>query len=303
MGVVGIAGEVKNNVVCTTNCPHWSPTDGKALAQEYGMLDFQLINDFVAAGHGLLQLQEKDYTRLNRCSPEEGGVKVVLGPGTGHGQGFLVKSRFAPCYEVYPAEGGHCEFSPRTDQDMRLVNFAYDYLENSKNVENMRASGKASRISHERLGAGPAVPLIYEFLKNEYLDLPRIFESGENAKTPEEIDCHDVISNAMEKKDPLCMKVVEKFSEIFAVEAGDAALKYLPYGGVYLIGGVTMAIRDYILHDKAWINTFYAKGRLESTMRRIPVMVLDPSTELGILGAEEVAYRLSGSYERPSTSK
>lgn len=57
-----------------------------------------------------------------------------------------------------------------------------------------------------------------------------------------------------------------------------------------------MAMRDYIMHDKTWINTFYAKGRLSSTMRRFPVMVLDPSTELGILGAEEVAYRLAGSF-------
>ena len=44
------------------------------------------------------------------------------------------------------------------------------------------------------------------------------------------------------------------------------------------------------------MDNFYAKGRLEGTMRRFPVMVLNPETELGILGAEEVAYRLMGSY-------
>ena len=47
---MGIAGEVKNNVVCTTNIPHWKPTDGRAVAQEFGMDQFNLINDFVAAG-------------------------------------------------------------------------------------------------------------------------------------------------------------------------------------------------------------------------------------------------------------
>ena len=92
------------------------------------------------------------------------------------------------------------------------------------------------------------------------------------------------------------MKVVDKFSEIFAVQAGDTALKYLPYGGVYLVGGVTMGIRDKLLQDKAWIQTFYNKGRLSGVMHRFPVMVLNPETELGILGAEEVAYRLSGCY-------
>lgn len=58
IGVIGIAGEVKNNVVCTTNIPHWKPTDGRAIAQEFAMDSFELVNDFVAAGHGLLQLKE-----------------------------------------------------------------------------------------------------------------------------------------------------------------------------------------------------------------------------------------------------
>ena len=73
---------------------------------------------------------------------EEGGVKVVLGPGTGHGQGFLVKSKFSPCYEVFPAEGGHVEFTPRDEVDMRLLKFGYDFIENSNNVENLRGKAK-----------------------------------------------------------------------------------------------------------------------------------------------------------------
>lgn len=50
VGCIGIAGEVKNNVVSTTNIPHWCRTDGKAIAQEFGMESFELVNDFVAAG-------------------------------------------------------------------------------------------------------------------------------------------------------------------------------------------------------------------------------------------------------------
>ena len=245
---------------------------------------------------GLLQLKEMDYDYVNSAPVEEGGVKVVMGPGTGHGQGFLVKSSFAPCYEVFPAEGGHVEFSPRNTEDMELMTHAYDFIANSENVENLRAKGACTRISHERLGAGPAIPLIYDFLKKQHTDLPRILETGDGAKDPSQINSFDVINAAMEKQDPLCMKVVKKFGEIFAVQAGDTALKYMPYGGIYLVGGVTMGIRDYILHDKDWINTFYSKGRLTDTMRRFPVKILHPETELGIMGAEEVAYRLSGCY-------
>ena len=245
----------------------------------------------------MLQLQDKDYDHLNRSPIDPDGVKVVLGPGTGHGQGFLVKSKFSPCYEVFPSEGGHVEFSPRTNLDMKLVDHAYNFIENSDNVENKRAKAKLDRVSHERLGAGPAIPLIYDFMKQENPDLPRVLETGEGKKSPDEITSYDVISTANEKNDPLCKKVVEKFGEIFAVQAGDTALKFLPYGGIYLIGGVTMGIREHILQDKSWINHFYEKGRLEGVMRRFPVMILQPECELGILGAEEVAYRLAGSYQ------
>ena len=280
--------------------PHWGPTDGNALAQQFGMDKFELINDFAAAGHGLIQLQEKDYTRINCAPVEKDGVKLVLGPGTGHGQAFLCKSKFSPCYEAYPSEGGHVEFTPRDDLDIKLVHFAYNYIENSDNVENLRGKGKIDRISHQQLGAGPAITLLYEFFKQENPEMERVLETGPNAKTTNEIDCHDVINAAMQQNDPLCMKVVQKFSEIFAVQAGDTALKFLPYGGVYLVGGVTNGIRDYILHNHAWIDNFYRKGRLESTVRRMPVMLVNPETELGILGAEEVAYRLVGSYEVPT---
>ena len=71
----------------------------------------------------------------------------------------------------------------------------------------------------------------------------------------------------MKEGDPLCMRVVKKFTEIFAVEAGDFALKTLPYGGVYLVGGVTMGLADYIKNESVWMDTFLEKGRLEEKMR------------------------------------
>ena len=51
---------------------------------------------------------------------------------------------------------------------------------------------------------------------------------------------------AFEHNDPICIKTVEKFTEIFAVETANLALKTLPLGGVYLIGGVTSGISEYL---------------------------------------------------------
>jgi glucokinase len=64
------------------------------------------------------------------------------------------------------------------------------------------------------------------------------------------------------------MKVVEKFTENFGTEAGNLALKTLPYGGVYLIGGVTNGIKDYLKENDKFMNSFNDKGRLLSYMKQ-----------------------------------
>jgi glucokinase len=71
---------------------------------------------------------------------------------------------------------------------------------------------------------------------------------------------------AINKKDPLCLKVVEKFTENYGTEAGNISLKTLPYGGVYLIGGVTAGIQNYLLENDKFMEAFRNKGRLEGFM-------------------------------------
>lgn len=119
-GVVGIAGEVENNTVRTTNCPDWPIADGAAIAANQGMKTFTFINDFAANGYGLCQIGEKDVQKVNQEVPKPDGVKVVMGPGTGLGEGYLCKSMFSKYYEVYSSEGGHTDFSVTSEEDWQL---------------------------------------------------------------------------------------------------------------------------------------------------------------------------------------
>ena len=96
---------------------------------------------------------------------KERSVKVVIGPGTGLGQGLLVKTEAGSLYEPFPTEGGHVDFTVQTQEDWDLVQFGRKFIETSNNVENRRAKAKVGRMSIERLGAGPAVPLYYAFAK------------------------------------------------------------------------------------------------------------------------------------------
>jgi glucokinase len=88
---MGVAGPVDNNTVEFTNVLHWSVVDGTAISQSLNIKHFTLINDFTAAGYGVLTLKEKDYLRMTDVQAQEGAVKVVMGPGTGLGEGILVK--------------------------------------------------------------------------------------------------------------------------------------------------------------------------------------------------------------------
>lgn len=117
-----------------------------------------------------------DYFKMTDNISQQDGVKLVIGPGTGLGQGFLCKSEYAPFYEVYPCEGGHSEYSVRSQEDYDLLEFAVSFIETSDNIENQRAKSKVNRISIERLCAGPAVPLIYDFMRTKYPDLERTLE-------------------------------------------------------------------------------------------------------------------------------
>ena len=102
------------------------------------------------------------------------------------------------------------------------------------------------------------MPLIYEFLKTQFPDLPRVLEQDKKA---DELTSGDIIAAGMIRNDELCMKVIKKFSEIFAVEVGNVALKWLPYGGIYLVGGVATGIKDYLEQDHSFMHTVYQKGR------------------------------------------
>lgn len=88
--------------------------------------------------------------------------------------------------------------------------------------------------------------MLYKFYSERYPDLPKVLEDDEG-KEFNDIKAKDIIEMGIQKNDALCMKVVKKFTEIVAVEAANLSLKTLPFGGLYLIGGVTEGIKSYIL--------------------------------------------------------
>lgn len=293
--MVGMAGPVINNTIdVTVNVKKWGRTDGNQIAKDLGFKKFIFINDFTAAGYGISRIRPKDCETLGRSGKnpvQEGAnsVKLVIGPGTGLGQGILYKKEADGFYEPVASEGGHVDFPVISEEDWLLCEFARKFIPNSNNMENLRAKGPVGRISTERLCAGPAIPLIYSFMKSKYKEYDSPLEKE---KKFDDITATDIIKYGNNNKDPLCMKTIEKFTSIFGAETGNMSLKVLPYGGVYLIGGVTKGIKSYLLSTDTFMKAFANKGRLQDHMEKnFRVYLVDPEIEVGLLGAEEKARR------------
>jgi glucokinase len=222
----------------------------------------------------------------------------LIGPGTGLGEAILNKGEFAPCYEVIPCEGGHADFPTPTQEDFNLSVFAKNYIETSNNVENQKR--RTDHVSVERVCSSPGIPLIYEFMKIKFPDLKRILEETgylSEPLLPDHITSEHIMEAALIKKDTLCLKVIKKFTEIFAAEVGNFALKTLPFGGIYLTGEVTKGIWKFFVANNFFEETFCKKGRHSEMMTRFPLIIVNPKNDLSILGAQERAFRMMGSFK------
>ena len=76
---------------------------------------------------------------------------------------------------------------------------------------------------------------------------------------------------------------------IYGAEAGNVALKFMTYGGLYIGGGIAPKIIAK-LRDGTFMRAYLAKGRMQRIVEAMPVhVVMNPNTAL--LGAARCAVR------------
>jgi glucokinase len=276
-----IAGPVVNNTCKLTNLG-WTLTADR-LSDQLTIPKVSLINDFAAVGYGVLGLQASDLHTLQAGTPEEHAPIAVIGAGTGLGQGFLI--HMAGAYQVFSSEGGHADYAPRTELEFQLSR----YLLEQFNIE---------RISAERIVSGQGIVWIYRFLRDrghatESPDIAEVMRAWESqlGRSEKTVDPAAAISQAaLGKRDTLSEKTMQLFIESYGAEAGNLALKLLPYGGLYIAGGIA-AKNLSLMQEGSFLQAFTLKGRMRSLMERVPVhVVLNP--QVGLMGAALCAARL-----------
>ena len=210
------------------------------------------------------------------------------GAGTGLGYGYLIRTLNSKYYYVFASEGGHQDFSPHNEKEWRYFTFLKNYH-------------KVDHISVERACAGPAIPLIFLFHAEVEKMESQIFLTREEMEklTPE-----DVIKYGLSKQCRICEATLGFFVEIYGSAAGNMSLLLLPTGGIYLLGGVSVALAEYIMQSSTFrvkylfISTIYLKqkrfkhkGRLEPLLGSIPLYLVKNSL-IGVKGAEVIYFMI-----------
>jgi glucokinase len=174
---------------------------------------------------------------------------------------------------VLPTEGGHTDFAPNSAREDGLLAYLRERF--------------GGHVSNERILAGAGFGNLYDFLRSTGYAPP---DPGIEAEMSGG-DRNAVISrHGLEGRDPLCTEAMRLFVRIYGSEAGNLALKCLPYGGIYIGGGIGPKISE-ALQAGEFMRGFLDKGRMTHAIRHIPLR-LSMNPEAPLLGAAHMGARL-----------
>jgi len=82
------------------------------------------------------------------------------------------------------------------------------------------------------------------------------------------------------KECEVCANTLGLWARLYGEEAGNLALKLMATGGVWVGGGIAPKILP-VLEGGAFLDGFFAKGRMRAVMESMPVhVILDEGTAL-----------------------
>lgn len=252
---MAIAGPVGGEVIRFTNNP-WIIRPA-LVKEKLGVETYCIVNDFEAVAHAVARVGQDQFIHLT--GPDKPlaptGRLSVLGPGTGLGVAHLYREPDGT-YRVSATEGGHIDFAPVDQIDDAIL---------------ARLRKRHTRVSVERVVAGPAISDIYQTLA-----------AMEGRPVTDEDDIA-IWTRGQDGSDSLAAAAVDRFCMSLGSVAGDIALAQGGFGGVVIAGGLGYRIRDTLLKS-GFAERFKAKGRFQELMASIPVKLIT-HPQPGLFGA------------------
>ena len=244
----GVAGVIVDDRACSSNLP-WVVTRATLSAQlKLPLEQTILVNDVVAAASSLTHLRDADLLLLNHMPPQPRAPKALIAAGTGLGEAILFWD--GRRYRVSPSEAGLTDFAPRNQQELSLL---------------QALRQRMPRVVTEEIVSGRGFPRIHEILfpsaRHDFLN-----GGGTHAAAR-------ITEQALAGACAACRETLAIWVEAYASEAGNMALRVLPFGGVYVGGGIALKILSK-LSDGSFVRAFSDKGQLSAQLAKIPIFVV-----------------------------
>ncbi|HMS96537.1 MAG TPA: ROK family protein [Tabrizicola sp.] len=215
---VAAAGPVQDGIATMTNLD-WV-IDGTKLTRATGAARVAILNDLQAQGQALGHIQADKLRCVLEGPFRKGGSMLVVGLGTGVNAAPAHPGRLGLL--VPPSECGHVNMPVRTDEDFRLLRFMEARL---------ATSGDPAHAGIEELLAGRGLANLHAFAAAE-AGKPALPASSE-------------VLAALAQEDPLAVHAARLYVHLLGQMLADLALIHLPYGGIYLIGGMSRAMAPH----------------------------------------------------------
>jgi glucokinase len=258
----GVAGPVRGKTSKISNLAWVINAD--ELARLLKLKSVGLINDLEAYAYGIDGLESKDFVTLSEGAEDATGNRAVISARTGLGVAGLYWDGFR--HHPFACEGGHSSFAPGNALEIELLQYLH---------------AKHGRVSCERVLSGPGIRSIYEFLRDTSKEQEPGWLKEQIASAP---DVPAFISKlAIERKAAICEKTLSIFVGVYGSQTGDCALTFMSTGGIFVGGSIAAKILP-LMQAPNFMQSFLAKGRMESLLKDVPVkIVLNDNS--GMLGA------------------
>src|SRR5690606_38082859 len=208
--------------------------DAEEIKRQTNVNKVYLINDLEASAYGLGNDDESCFLTIHNSDDFVPGNVAVLAPGAGLGEAGLFWD--GECLRPFATEGGHCEFSPRTSDEVEF----YQFLHKIYGIVTWE-----SVLSHDGLFN------IYRFLRDVKQQkqpewLTKEIEAGNFSKA--------IIEGALQSRDRICNMTIDTFMIFLAREANSLVLKLKATGGLFISGDIPVMLQTYLNKEKFYRN-------------------------------------------------
>ena len=238
---LSIAAPIHSDRIDMTNLG-WSMTR-ESLETALKTDNLKLVNDFGAIALSLAELQQQQLYKIGAGDTQPLSTKAVLGPGTGLGVASVVHTDSG--WQSNVGEGGHATLAPTNELEDQVI---------------AKIRAQYGHVSGERVVCGVGLALLYEtILEIQFQDKVSV--------APE------AVHRLAQEGDRAAILSIQVFFSFLGNVAGNLALTLGATGGVYIAGGISIALKKELLNS-SFRQQFEKKGRFESYLKSIPTFLI-----------------------------